>query len=103
MGLKISPFTTFCEFIFLFSTLKAQSSDLSQMIPQGLYYQTIACSIKVEPALCAFPPLHEVFYPDWIKWAGVPENVFSLLLHVQGEEGHGLPTKHFITVITVGI
>ena len=22
------------------------------------------------------PPLHEVLCPDWIKWAGIPENVF---------------------------
>lgn len=31
----------------------------------------------------------------------MPENVFSLLLHEQEEEGHGLLTKH--SLIVVGI
>ena len=30
------------------------------------------------------PPLYGVLFPDWIKWAGILENVFSLLLHEQG-------------------
>ena len=37
--------------------------------------------------------LYGVLFPDWIKWAGIPGNVFSILLHEQGEERHGLLTK----------
>lgn len=35
------------------------------------------------------PPLYGVYgvCPDWFKWEGIPENVFSLLLYnVQEEE-----------------
>ena len=35
------------------------------------------------------PPLQAVLCPDWIKWAGIPENVSCLLLHEQGKERHG--------------
>ena len=34
------------------------------------------------------PPLNGIFCPDWIKWAGIPE------------ERDGLLTKHSITAIT---
>ena len=36
------------------------------------------------------PPVMAVLCPDWIKWAGIPENVSSLLLHEWGEERHGI-------------
>ena len=38
-------------------------------------------------------PLYRVLCPDWIEWAGILENVFSLLLHEQEEERHGLLTN----------
>ena len=41
------------------------------------------------------PPLNRVPCPDWIKWAGIPENVFTHLLHEQRKERHGLLTKHW--------
>ena len=39
------------------------------------------------------PPLYVVLCPDWIKWAGMPEKLFSLLLLEQGKERHGLLTN----------
>ena len=41
------------------------------------------------------PPLYGVLCPDWIKWAGIPENVcsFSLFAWVRGGEWHELLTK----------
>lgn len=39
------------------------------------------------------PPLYRVLYPDWLEWAGIPGNVFSLLL----------TNAHNVTVIPVGI
>lgn len=35
-----------------------------------------------------------ILRPNWIKWAGISEKIFSLLLHEQGEERKGLLTKH---------
>ena len=51
-----------------------------------------SCSLQVYEQ--TVPPPHVIFCPDWIKVAGIPENVFSLLLHEPGEEGHRLQTKH---------
>ena len=52
-----------------------------------------------DPALCVAPeqtgpPLCGVLCPDWIIWAGIPEHLFSLLLHESGEERHELLTIH---------
>ena len=47
------------------------------------------------------PPRYGGLCPDWIEWAGILENVFSLSL--QAEERYGLLTKHSVTVITAGI
>ena len=49
------------------------------------------------------PPLYGVLWPDWIKWAGIPGSLFSLLPHEQDEASQGLVTKHSVTVITVGM
>ena len=38
-------------------------------------------------AVQTIPPLYRVLSPDWIKWAGIPENVFSLSMHELGEAG----------------
>ena len=40
-------------------------------------------------------PINGILRPDWIKWAGIPENIFCLLQHEQEEERHGLLTKHY--------
>ena len=45
---------------------------------------------------------HGVLCPDWIKWAGIPENVFSFMLHEQGRRDMGY-RPNTITVITAGI
>lgn len=34
------------------------------------------------------PPLYKVLCPDWITWAGMPEQLFSLLLYEQEEDRH---------------
>ena len=34
------------------------------------------------------PPLGGFLCPDWIKCAGIPESVFSLLLYEQEDERH---------------
>ena len=66
---------------------------------------SIPTSATFVPALCLFteqtgPPVYVVLCPDWIKWAGIPENVFSLLLHE--EQRHAWLNKHSSTVITDG-
>ena len=43
---------------------------------------------------CSGPPLYGVLPPDWIKWAGIPEHFFPLLLLEQGEKTHELLTKN---------
>ena len=49
------------------------------------------------------PPLYVPLCPDWIKWAGIADHLFFLLLHEYREERHRFLTKHSITVNTVGI
>lgn len=34
------------------------------------------------------PPLNGDLCPDWKKWAGIPDNLFSLLLLEQEEKRH---------------
>ena len=47
-------------------------------------------------------PLYGVLCLDWITWAGISENVFSLSLCEKGEERDVSLIKHCITVIAVG-
>ena len=47
-------------------------------------------------------PCHGVLCPDWIKWAGIPETLFSLVLHERADGKHWSLSKHSTTVNTVG-
>ena len=55
--------------------------------------QPLPSVVMQQKPVQAIPPLHSVLSPDWIKWAAIPENVFSLSMREPGGGGETRVTK----------
>ena len=76
------------------------SLTVSNSIPPPLYITTLTMTLSSTPNRQDHL-FSEVICLDWIKWAGIPEHFYFLLLHEQREERHRLLIECYITVNNV--